>query len=346
MRRLPWILSVIVLAFLVSVSPAGERILHVYTWSDYFDSGVINDFQKKHDCQVVLDYFNSNEELLKVIEADPDAYDLLTPSSYMANILQRQGLLAPLDHSLLPNIVHLADDATSMGEDPEMAFSIPYTRTVTGIGYNKKKIPPNLIGSWSIFDHVALGGRMTLLTDMRECIGAALKLLGYSLNSTNDAEIKAAGKVIRDWNRHVEFVDAEQSKADLVEGKVVVIQNYNGDMMQAMVDNPEVGFFVPQEGSSVTTDDFVIAADTPLSDLAHAFINHMLDPEMARRNMESIFYYMPNAAALDMLAPELRDSPAFSIRNLDQKNFEVIREVGEHNRLYQEMWEALTEQER
>lgn len=345
MQRIAMLLTLLALCLPLA---AGEspRQLHVYTWADYFDSGVINDFQKQYDCDVVLDYFDSNELLLKAMEMAPDGYDVLTPSSYMCAILHRRGLLRDLDLSLLPNARHLDDDAITTADDPEFRYSIPYTRTVTGIGYNAKEVHAGALGSWDIFDKTAYSGRMALLTDMRECLGAALKMLGHSLNSTDPDELAAAGEVVRDWKRVVALFDVEEGKAGLIDGRFVIAQNYNGDMMQAMADNPDLGFFVPKEGSSVTIDDFVISSGTAIPDLAHAFINHMLDPEMARRNMESVFYYMPNAAALERLDPWLRDHPAFAVPEEVLERCEVIREVGQFNARYEKVWNRIVDNPR
>lgn len=333
---------ILALAFFVAFgAQGGERVLHIYTWADYFDSRALDQFQKKYDCSVVLDIFDSNEVLFKTLQVDRGSFDVLTPSSYMAGILDRNGYLADLDHSLLPNLEHLTPDAADMGEDGAMRFSVPYTRTTTGIGYNKKYVPESLRGSWKIFDNAAAIGKGALLTDMRECLGAALKLLGYSLNSTDPDEIREAGEVVRRWRRGVEMHDSEAGKAGLVDGKFVFVQNYNGDMLQAMMDDGDLGFFVPGEGSSVTTDEFAIAADSPMKELAHAFINHMLDPDVARLNMESIFYYMPNATALENLPEEIRGSPAFSIDPDALGKSEVIREVGDANAIYERVWEEV-----
>jgi len=320
-------------------SYAGERVLHIFSWADYFDSTVVDRFQKKYDCTVIIDIFDSNEILYKALQVDRGSYDVLTPSSYMTAMLYRDGYLARLDHSLLPNLKHLTPDAAALGDDPTMFFSIPYARTVTGVGYNKKRIPASVIGSWDIFDRAPAQAKIAFLTDMRECLGAALKSLGCSLNSTDAEEIAAAGRVVARWKRRIDLFDAERGKEGLMDGKYALALHYNGDMFQAMAENPDLDFFIPREGSAITTDEFVVAVDSPLQDLAHAFINHMLDPEMARQNMESIRYYMPNAAALRDLPPELLDSPAFSVSQEVLEKCETILDVGEANRVYERAWE-------
>lgn len=331
----------VVTLFLSAGTDAGERVLHIFTWIDYFDSTVVDRFQKKYDCTVIIDVFDSNEALFKTLQVDKGSYDVLTPSSYMTGILYRDGYLTRLDHSLLPNLRYLSPDAAALTSDAEMVYSVPYTRTVTGVGYNRKRIPDDMAGSWDIFDKAAGRAAIAFPIDMRECLGAALKSLGRSLNSGDAEEIAEAGRVLSRWKRHVDSFDAEAGKAGLINGKYDLTLNYNGDMFQAMAENPDVDFFVPREGTAITSDEFAIAADSPMQDLAHAFINHMLDPEMARRNMESICYYMPNAAALKDLPAELRDNPAFSVAPEILERCETILDVGDANRVYERVWEEV-----
>ena len=323
--------------FLVAADGDRTRTLHVYTWLDYFDSDVINEFQKLHNCRVVIDIFDSNEMMLLALKYDSSGYDVMTPSSYMCAILWEQAWLMELDHSKLPNLHNLVH--TSGREyDPGMKYSVPYTLTVTGVGYNRKEVPQEFVGSWNIFSAHALAGRMTMLTDFRECLGAALLMLGYSPNTTEETEIIEAGKVVRQWRQNLAGFNTDGGKLGLAAGDYAVTHGYNGDMLQAMAENPDVSFFVPEEGSTMTWDEMVIPVDTREPDLAHAFINHMMDPEMARRNMEGTQYYMPNGPALEKVGPRLRDNPAFSVDAEVLSRCEPLRVVGEHKEKYIRVW--------
>ncbi len=222
-----------------------------------------------------------------------------------------------------------------------MRYSVPYTRTVTGVGYNRDVVKPEDLGSWDIFANTAYARRMTMLNDMRETIGAALKYLGYSLNTTDEAELAAAGDVLQVWKRNLAKFDVDEAKMGLGSGEFHVIHGYNGDVALIMEEVPEIDFFIPKEGSSVASDDFVIAAGTPSADLAHAFINHLLDPEVARINMESIRYFMPNPAAVAELDPDLRENNAFNVDDAVLEKCEVIRDLGEDNAKYIRIWDIV-----
>ncbi len=176
---------------------------------------------------------------------------------------------------------------------------------------------------------------------MREAVGAALKYLGYSLNTRNAGELAAAGEVLAGWKRQLARFDVDASKFGLASGELCVIHGYNGDVALVMEENPNLGFYIPREGSAITADDFVIGADTPDPELAHAFINHMLDPEIAAMNMDSVHYYMPNPAAVALLDVELRNSPAFRVDEAALARCEVIRSLGADNEKYIAVWEKV-----
>ncbi len=315
--------------------------VHVYTWSDYFDSEVLRDFEMQAKCRLEVDYFDSNESMYANLKAGGGGYDIITPSSYMLAIMRRQDMLLPLDHAKLPNLSHIDGAATRFTEDPEMEYGVPYTRTVTGVGYNVRRVDEKDLGSWDIFSNAAYAKRMTMLNDMRESIGAALKFLGYSLNTTNERELAEAGEVLLEWKANLARFDVDEARNGLADGAFLVIQGYNGDVALIMDEAPDIAFFIPKEGSSLASDDFVIAKDSPSAELAHAFINYMLQPEVARKNMESIRYYMPNPEALKLLNPALLECPAFAVSDEIMAKCEVVRDLGPDNTKYLAVWERV-----
>ncbi len=315
--------------------------VHIYTWSDYFDSEVLRDFEKQAGCRIEVDYFDSNEAMYAKLKAGGGGYDIITPSSYMSAVMRKQGMLLPLDHGKLPNLKHIDRNFTRHTEDAEMAYGVPYTRTVTGVGYNARRVKEEDLGSWDIFSRAAYAQRMTMLNDMRESIGAALKYLGHSINTADEGELAAAGDVLIGWKRNLAKFDVDEAKIGLAAGEFLVIQGYNGDVALIMDENPDVDFYIPREGSSLASDDFVIAGGTPNADVAHAFINYMMDPGVAGKNMESIRYYMPNPEALQSLSPELLENPAFNVSEEIIAKCEVIRDLGPDNEKYVKVWDRV-----
>lgn len=326
---------------LTAVAMAGEQTLHVYTWSDYFDPDVLYEFESRFKCRVQVDYFDSNEAMYAKIKAGGGGYDVITPSSYMSSLMNAQGMLSSLDHGKLPNLDNIDKAFLAFTEDEPMKYSVPYTRTVTGVGYDTRKVDEADLGSWAIFGNEKFAKRMTMLNDIREGLGAALKYLGYSLNSTDPAEVEAAGKQLAAWKKNLAKFDVDEAKIGLGAGEFMVVQGYNGDIALVMEESPDISFYVPKEGSSLAADDFVIPVGAGNPDLAHAFLNYMMDPEVALANMEGIHYYMPNPEALEQLPDEMKNNPAFFVADEVIANCEVIRDLGEFNAVYARAWDKV-----
>jgi spermidine/putrescine transport system substrate-binding protein len=190
-------------------------------------------------------------------------------------------VIREIDHSKIPNMKNLDIPFIRKGLDPDMKYSVPYMVTYCGIAYNKKKVR-NFKPSWSMFDRADMAGRMTLLDDMREVIGAALKFNGYSYNTTNPAELqKAADQVIR-WKKNIAKFDVDEAKRGLSSGEFFMIQVYNGDALQLVGENKDLAFVLPQEGTSISQDNFVIPVSARNPDLAFKFIDFLLEPENSR----------------------------------------------------------------
>ena len=167
--------------------------LRIYTWSDYIAKAVIDRFEKEYGCKIVIDIFDSNEEMFEKLKTGKADYDIAMPSSYEIPAMEENGMIRPLDHKKLPNVRKNFDaHYAAIILDPSFFFSVPYSMTLTGFVYWKDKVGTAPVNSWDVFETATLKGRMSLLDDIRETIGGGLKALGYSLNSTNKAEIEAA----------------------------------------------------------------------------------------------------------------------------------------------------------
>jgi spermidine/putrescine-binding protein len=177
-------------AFLAHCGKAAP-VLHIYTWADYFKPALVARFEKENSCRVIIDTYDSNETMYAKIRAGATGYDLLTPTSYMVSLMNSQGMVQKLDHALLPNLVHVDPEYLMLAIDKTMDHSVPYMIVNTVIAYLGSRVK-DFEPSWAMFDRSDLKGRMTMLNDMRETIGAGLKFLGYSINSTDEAELVEA----------------------------------------------------------------------------------------------------------------------------------------------------------
>lgn len=173
----------------------GKPVLHIYTWADYIKPELVARFEKDFNYQVSIETIDSNEAAYAKLKAGATGYDLITPSSCMVKLMWQQGMLQPLQHNLLPNTVHVDPEYLKIALDKDMHHSVPYMLTNTGFAYLKSRAG-EVEPSWNVFDRTDLAGRMTMLNDMQETIGAALKFLGFSLNARDERELAAARDVV------------------------------------------------------------------------------------------------------------------------------------------------------
>lgn len=332
-----------VLAGLVAATSACGRpktVLSLYTWSDYVKPELIRRFERERGCRVVLDTFESNEAMYAKLKAGASGYDLLTPSSYMVSLMHAQGMLGRLDHALLPNLVHVDPDYLAIAVDGTMDHSVPYMLVVSGIAYLEGRVK-DVVPSWKMFGREDLAGRMTMFNDMRETIGAALKTLGYSINTASPSELAQAEALLLEWKKNIAKFENEQYKIGLASGEFLLVHAWNGDIFQVRKENPDVRFIVPEEGTIISCDDLVIPVDARDPVLAHAFINFLHDPAVAAENTVAISFLCPNKGSYPLLPAGIRDNPGIFVDPALRAKSEVIADIGAANALYVAVWDRL-----
>lgn len=281
--------------------------LVVFTWADYLSDAAKNGFEAAHDCKLILDTFDSNEAMLAKLESGATGYDVLVPSSYAVKQLAANDMVQPLDHSKLPNLSNLDAGYLSRALDPEMTFSVPYMMAPTCLAYLASKVE-NPEPSWTLVANPALQGRVTLLDDMREVLGAALKVLGHSVNTTDPAAVNAAADLAIEWKRNIARFENEQWKTGIASGEFFLVHGYAGELILVADENEDVRVFIPREGAPFSCDDLCIPKTANNVDLAHSFIDYLCDAEVAAENMEWVGYRAPNEAAYQHVSEDFRGS--------------------------------------
>ncbi|MHB9151106.1 MAG: extracellular solute-binding protein [Spirochaetales bacterium] len=257
--------------------------LYIFNWTYYTPDSVIQKFEKEYGVDVVYDSFASNEEMFAKLKAGGANYDLCFPSGDYVSIMIKEKMLQKIDHKALKNYANVAPEVLAQCDfDPGNEYSIPYYMGAAGVAVNKTKVA-NYDKSWSIFSRKDLSGKMIMLDDMREVMGDALKYLGYSVNSINDAEIAKARDLINSsWKPNLLKFDAEAFAKNFAAGEVWVAQGY-AESIYAELDQSrwgEVDFFIPKEGGPSYIDSMVILKNSKNKDMAMKFIDFIHRPEI------------------------------------------------------------------
>jgi spermidine/putrescine-binding protein len=274
-----------------------EKELRIYNWSDYIAEDTVANFEKETGVKVTYDTYESNEELVSKLQAGAGGYDLVCPSGYTIQVLLALGLLDPLNQGWLTNSANIASQFRKTQFDPTDAYTVPWQWGMTGIAFRKDKVkaPPD---SWAVFQDAQYKGKMTMMDDMRDVLGAWLKFRGKSVNSTSAEELAAAKADALAAKALIQSFVSAPVKGQLVAGDVWIAQLWNGDTMQAKVENAEIDWVLPKEGGVIWADAMCIPKGAPNKRAAHAFLDYILRPEVAASISDFTGYGTPNQAGL------------------------------------------------
>lgn len=314
--------------------------LRVYSWADYLDPDLAARFEKENSCKLKIDTFDSNEAMYAKLTAGATGYDVLVPSSYMVKTLVRENRLQPLDHAKLPNLKHVDAAYLKRALDPAMAHSVPYMMAPTCLAWLASKVS-NPVPSYSMFDRADLKGRITLLDDMREVLGAALRSLGFPLNSKDPAQLAQARDVAARWKKNIAKFDNEQYKSGIASGEFHLVQGYAGDLFQVAEENEDIVIKIASEGTAFSCDDLCIPKDTAAVDLAHRFIDFLTAPDVAAKNMEFIAYRAPNQGAYPLLSEDFRGNEVLFPPDEVFAKCEPIDDLGDALALWSKTWDEV-----
>lgn len=295
---------------------AEGRRLFIYNWEDYVHPQTIPRFEKIYGVKVTYDTFPSNEQLLAKVQAGGAKYDVIFPTHSFLPIYIAQGLLAPLNHEHLPNLVNVFSTFRNTPFDPGNRYAVPYSWGMTGLAYNTKYTRDDpRIGSWALLFESGpqrYSGKLGCTDEREEVIGAALQYLGYNANSRHREELRQAGEVLLRLKAHLKafYPGAEMRKA-LITGDVVVAQSWNGEVVKAREKNPAVAWGVPREGGTGWFDTMAIPKAAPHKFTAEVFINYMLRPDVAANNANTTGYATANRVAVEQyVKPQVASNPA------------------------------------
>ncbi|MCD8215062.1 MAG: ABC transporter substrate-binding protein [Clostridiales bacterium] len=274
----------------------GSDTLKVFNWGEYIGEDVISNFEKEYGVTVISELFDSNEMMYTKLQAG-DKYDVLVPSDYMIERLMNEEMLLPLDKSLIPNLDNLTEDVIGLDFDPDQTYSVPYFFGTVGIVYNKNNVPSELLEEqgWEILKNTDYKGSVYIYDSERDAFMAALKALGYSMNTEDEDEIEEAYNWLLELNNTMEPAYVTDEVIDAMAGGVKDLAVvYSGDAAYILAENEDMGYFTPNEGTNVWCDAMVIPSNSENPLLAHEFINYILTYEASYDNSYTVGYTSTN----------------------------------------------------
>jgi spermidine/putrescine transport system substrate-binding protein len=320
--------------------PMGQltKELYIYNWTYYTPPEVIEKFEQEYNVTVFYDDFASNEDMYAKIKAGGADYDIVFPSGDYVSIMIQQNMLEKIDKSKIPNLKNIDPAVLRRAVfDPGTEYSVPYYFGAAGIAVNKARVP-DFWRSWAIFGRDDLKGRMTMLDDMREVMGDALRYLGYSVNTADPARIDAAKDLINNrYKPNLTKFDAESFGKGYANGDFWVVQGYAEVVFKEIADNPQLladtVFFIPPEGGPAYIDSMCILKGSKNIELAYRFIDFIHRPEIYAEFAD----YFGFPATVNIPARQFKKGSSwYSMEDL--ANTELKNDIGEALEFYNEAW--------
>ena len=283
-----------------SSSTGGKRVVNVCSWGEYIDTDLIDEFEEQTGIKVNYQTSESNESLYSLLKNGGANYDVIVPSDYMISQLIEEDMLAELDYSKIPNFSKIDDRFKNLSYDPENKYTVPYSWGTLGIIYNTTMVD-GPITSWSAMFDDANAGNVLLINNSRDAFAMALLYLGYSVNTTDESEIREAYQLIADANARGVYQGKVMDEVfqKMEQGNAAVATYYAGDYLTMLENNENLAYVVPEEGSNWFVDAMCILKDAQNVDEAHEWINFIASTEANLKNMDYIGYASPNTEVLE-----------------------------------------------
>ena len=279
--------------------------INVFNWGEFINPQVLRMFEDETGISVRYSMYASNEEMYQRIRHGGTDFDVLFPSDYMIERMINHGMLSQLNWDNIPNAQHIDDRFWDMPFDPYNQYSVPYMWGTFGIMYNSALVDQPVY-SWDILWDPAFANQIFMYDASRDTMGAALRRLGFSLNSTNIEEVHAARDSLIEQHPLVRAFLGDQIKDLMIMGDGMLATVFSGDAVWARQDNPDLNFVVPIEGTQIFLDSMVIPSTSTRQREAEMFIDFMTRPDIAYLNTRYVMYSTTNATTFAMLPDYMR----------------------------------------
>lgn len=319
--------------------------VYVFNWGEYIDQDTIDMFEEETGIKVIYDEFETNENMYPKVEAGASNYDVVCPSDYMIQKMIDNDLLAELSWDNLPNAkanigAQYYEQSTAF--DPDNKYSVPYCWGTVGILYNTSMVDEP-VTSWDILWDEKYADSILMQESVRDLFMVALKKLGYSLNSTNEAELQEAKELLITQKPLVQAYVIDQVRDKMIGGEAALGVIYSGEAIYTQRENPDLAYVIPEEGSNVWIDSWVIPKSAANKENAEKFIDFMCRADIALMNFDFITYSTPNTAAQALIEDEDIRNSEIAFPDLSQyNNIETFSYLGEEaDTLYNNLWKEV-----
>lgn len=337
-RFFSMMLTLLLILSLCGCEKKEEAVLNIFTWENYFDEGTLAEFTKASGIKINYSVFSSNEEMLMKLQAsDGGEYDIVLASDYVISSARKEGLLQPLNKEKLTNWDNINPAYLNQYFDPDNVYSVPYTAGSPMIVYDPEQVEGEITSFSDLWDDQFEDG-LWILNDARVIIGAVLRSLGYSYNTTDEAQLAEAAEKLNELKPNCRVLDYDMTYNYLASGEVKAAYLFTPYVVLTMMENPNLKAVFPEEGIGFGIDSIVIPKNAPHPEAAHQFINFYLQADTAKAVAEYQAYINTNQAADALIDPDFLSMSPFHIPEELYADKEYVEDIGEAAAKYQEIW--------
>ncbi|HHU06618.1 MAG TPA: spermidine/putrescine ABC transporter substrate-binding protein [Clostridiales bacterium] len=345
MKRLVSLVLVLALTAAVLLSGCAkkqeQKVVNVYNWGENIDESIFKIFEKQTGIKVNYTTYESNEQLYAVLKMGGTNYDVIIPSDYMISRLIEEGMLEKLDFNNIPNFDNIDERYKNLEYDPANEYSVPYTWGVVGLIYNTSMIDDE-ITSWGALFDPKYSGQILQFDNSRDAMATALFHLGYSVNTTDEAELNEAYELLVQQKTILQGYVMDQIYDKLEGGEAAIGPYYAGDALLMMENNPDLAFVVPEEGTNLFVDAMCIPKGAVNKENAELFINFMCDTDIALKNMAVTCYATPVRTAYEALDEETRSNEIMFPKDDVLNRCQIYKNLPQETlNLYDQLWVKL-----
>lgn len=333
---------VVALSLAFAGCSSGSEKLYIFAYGDYFDPRVIDMFKDEYGIDVVYEEYAAPEDMYAKATSGANNYDLICASDYIIEKMLQEDLLLPIDFANVPNYANIGDTYKEMSKsfDPDLQYSVPHFWGTVGILYDRTKVSDEDVQSWSVLFDKKYADQIVMPNSERDAMLPALKLLGYDLNTTDKAQLDEAADMLIEQKPLVQaYLLDEAARTKVSSGNAAMAVIYNGEAYLAFEENENVAYAVPQEGTNIWMDSWVIPNTCQHKESAEKFLDFMCREDIAEMNFDYIYYSTPNQAVYDALDDDVKSEKAIFPDQSVIDNSSVFKYLGSDiEKYYTDLW--------
>ena len=291
--------------------------LYVYNWGQYIAEGdddsidVIAAFEEAYpNIKVKYSTYDSNESMYAKLSNGGITVDVIIPSDYMIGRMRQENMLLELNYDNIPNAQYIDESFRNTSYDPENKYSVPYTWGTVGIIYNTKYVDEADVTGWELLWNEKYADKILMFDNSRDAFGIAQYLLGYDINTTDEAELQACADKLAEQRGVVQQYVMDQIFDAMENEEAWIAPYYAGDFLTMVEENPDLAFYRPDhQGFNVFIDAMCIPTCCQEKEAAELFINFLCDPEISAANMDYIGYSVPASESKQYMDQDVVNDP-------------------------------------